>query len=373
MPTPSRITAISIGFMAAWGSCPALAETVYFNGGDHKAGYYILPDNMPSNGSKVWVVVDVHGAGGLKNDKRGPGLAKLLAPEPVIVIVPSFTTGYQGGDGKWAEQMIDNFEAVQKKHPVHDKMFVHGHSGGAQFAHRFAFAEPKYVVGVSASSAGSWACDGGYGSITSKAKGIPFTISCGENDTAYSVKGYKHTRIEWYKVFAAELEKKGFVMAGNTWPGVGHGVSSKLYGPQLVECFRLATKGIVPESGKWKGNVEKLAETNRREFGGSSGVFPSGSAPANSATLSRSDLSALRAANTAITSGRAPETDATMRFLVKYPASSWADKDEFKELKAHCRKAAETYLDEKKESGNALAGSALENFKRATAGLGIGE
>jgi hypothetical protein len=69
------------------------AETVYFNGEDFKAGYYIVPEDMPSDGSKVWVVVDVHGAGGLKSEGRGPGLAKLLAPEPVIVIVPSFTTG----------------------------------------------------------------------------------------------------------------------------------------------------------------------------------------------------------------------------------------------------------------------------------------
>ena len=366
MRSSFRLVVVALALAAAIVPCAALAETVYFNGTDHKAGYYILPDDMPSDGSKVWVVVDVHGAGGLKTDKRGPGLAKLLAPEPVIVIVPSFTTGYQGGDGKWANQMIDNFKAVQKKHPVHDRMFVHGHSGGGQFAHRFAFSEPKHVVGVSAHSSGSWACNGGYGSITSKAKGIPFTISCGEKDTAYSVKGYPHTRIEWYKLFAAELEKKGFVMAGNTWPSAGHGVSSKLYGPQLKECFLLATKGIVPESVKWKGDVAKLAESARKEYGGSSGL-----SSASTSALSSSDTAAVRAANDAIAGGRAPDTAATLRFLVKYPASRWADKEEFSKLKAHCREAAEAYLKEQKDAGKPLAGNALEKFKEATDGLGV--
>ncbi|NNM30891.1 MAG: hypothetical protein HKO57_15330, partial [Akkermansiaceae bacterium] len=321
------VLTMACALAAAWCPCAVHAETVYFNGTDFKAGYYIVPDNMPADGSKVWVVVDVHGASGLRNQGRGPGLAKLLAPEPVIVIVPSFSNGYQGGDGQWAEQLIDNFKEVGKKHPVHDKMFVHGHSGGGQFAHRFAFAEPKYVVGVSAHSSGSWACDGGHGSISSRARGIPFSISCGEKDTAYSVKGAKHTRIEWYGVFAAELERKGFVMAGNTWPGVGHGVSARLYGPQLVECFHLATKGIVPASDKWKGDVQDLARTNRKKYGG----------PPATATVSTSETSALRAANAAVASGRAPDTGATLRFLVKHPASSWAGKDEFAELKAHCR------------------------------------
>lgn len=363
MTFPLRQLVITIvsAITAVWLPSTALAEMVYFNGADFKAGYYIVPDNLPADGSKVWCVVDVHGASGLRNQGRGPGLAKLLAPEPVIVIVPSFSNGYQGGDRKWAKQMIDNFNTVRKKHPVHDKMFVHGHSGGGQFAHRFAFAEPKYVVGISAHSSGSWACNGGYGEISSKAKGIPFSISCGEKDTGHAMKGAKHTRIEWYRLFAAELEKKGFVMAGNAWPGVGHGVSAKLYGPQLVECFRLATKGIVPEGDNWKGRVQDVAGTNRKEYDG----------PPAPVAMSRSEISALRAANAAITSGKSPDTSATLRFLVKHPASRWTKKDEFAELKAHCHKTAQVYFRAQQKSGKPLTGKALENFKNATDGLDI--
>lgn len=360
---------VCLGMMG--GAFSLRAETVYFNGEDFKDGYYIVPEELPSDGSKVWVVVDVHGAGGLKNEGRGPGLVKLLAPEPVIVIVPFFTTGYQSGDGKWAAQMVDNFQAVQKSHAVHDKMFVHGHSGGGQFAHRFAFEEAKHVVGVSAHSSGSWACDGGYGNITASAKGIPFSISCGEEDKAYSVSGYPHTRIEWYRLFAAELEEKGFVVAGQTWPGVGHGVSSKLYGPQLKECFLLATRGVVPAGEMWRGDVESLAEAVRLDNGGA--AAPGGMTAGGASVLSAADLEAVSAANEQIASGGAPDVGATLRFLVKYPASTWAAEEAFEALKAHCRQAAQVYLEQEREDDEALSGAVLKQFREVTEGLGLEE
>lgn len=353
-----------LGALLVLGCGPVLgAETVYFNGSDFKGGYYVVPDDLPDDGSRVWVVVDVHGAGGLRNEGRGPGLAQLVAPEPVIVIVPSFTSGYQAGDGQWAEQLIGHFETVKERHEVHDKMFVHGHSGGGQFAHRFAFAEPKYVVGVSAHSSGSWACAGGYGEITSRAKGIPFTISCGEKDTAYSVKGYPHTRIEWYRLFAAELEKKGFVVTGQTWPNAGHGVPAGLYGPQLKECFLLATQGVVPTSGKWTGDVEKIADQARREYGGP----PEAAGP----TPRPDALATIRAANDRIVAGQAPDVSSTMRFLVAHPASTWAADDSLAALKTHCRKAAVAYLAEKNKAGDPLTGSGLAQFREVTEGLGL--
>jgi poly(3-hydroxybutyrate) depolymerase len=219
----------------------SLGETVYFNGKDAKAGYYLVPENAPQNATKLWVAVDVHGAGGLRGEDRGKELMQLLGPEPLIVIVPSFTDGYQAGDGKWAKQLIGNFKEVAKNYPVHDKMFVHGHSGGGQFAHRFAFAEPGHVIGVSAHSSGSWACAGGHGKINNRAKNIPFAISCGEKDTALSTPDSAHTRIAWYKLFEAEMKKEGFDVDGRTWPAVGHGVSLKLVGEQVRECFLKAT------------------------------------------------------------------------------------------------------------------------------------
>lgn len=231
-----RILSMALGMIAA-----SAAETVYFNGKDAKAGYYLVPDKLPEDGTKMWVAVDVHGAGGLRGEDRGKELMQLLGPQPLIVIVPSFTDGYQAGDGKWAEQLIANFKEVAKRHKVHDRMFVHGHSGGGQFAHRFAFAEPEHVIGVSAHSSGSWACAGGYGKINMRSKEIPFAISCGEMDTALSTPQSAHTRIAWYRLFEAEMKKEGFDIDGRIWPDVGHGVTLKLMGEQVRTCFLKAT------------------------------------------------------------------------------------------------------------------------------------
>jgi poly(3-hydroxybutyrate) depolymerase len=227
-------------------------ERVYFNGTDWKGGYALVPDKKPDRGGKFWVAVDLHGAGGLRNEKLGVDLMRILEPESVIVIVPSFENGYQAGDGRFAKQLIEHFQWLAKRHPLHDKMFVHGHSGGAQFAHRFAFVHPERVSGVSAHSAGSWAGPSGYGTINLRAKRIPFLISCGENDTQKSVPDSPMTRIEWYQVFSADLAKKGFVFYGTTWPGKGHAVPISLYEKQLKECFLLGTKNVRPQSVGWK-------------------------------------------------------------------------------------------------------------------------
>jgi hypothetical protein len=134
---------------------------VYFNGKDAKAGYYLVPEKVPQDATKMWVAVDVHGAGGLRGEDRGKDLMQLLGPEPLIVIVPSFTDGYQAGDGKWAKQLIENFKEV--------------------------------------------------------AKNIPFAISCGDKDTALSTPDSARTRIAWYKLFEAEMKKEGFDVDGRTW------------------------------------------------------------------------------------------------------------------------------------------------------------
>ncbi len=188
-------------------------------------------------------------------------ITDMLDPDPVILLVPSFSDGYQNGNGKWARQLMDRFQQIEDQYPVHGRMFLHGHSGGAQFVHRFAFHAPEQVIGVSAHSAGSWAGEPGFGDIPDRATSIPFLISCGKEDTDYSMVRFPFTRIEWYRRFARELEQRGFVLHGSVWPDTGHGVPTTLYQKAFRECFRLATRGEIPSGDGWKGDVHALSKS----------------------------------------------------------------------------------------------------------------
>lgn len=241
-------------------------EILFFNQTDFRGGYAVIPAEFPAQSPvRAWVVVDVHGAGGLKAMRDNAWISEVLAPAPIILLVPSFSDGYQNGNGKWADQLMDHFQQIQDLYPVHGRMFLHGHSGGAQFVHRFAFHAPEQVIGVSAHSAGSWAGEPGFGDITNKATSIPFLISCGENDTDYSMPRFSYTRIEWYHRFARELKQRGFVLHASVWPNTGHGVPHQLYQKAFRECFRLATQGEIPPGEGWKGDLKTLAESRQNE------------------------------------------------------------------------------------------------------------
>jgi len=245
---------------------PVFAERIYFNGEDWRGGFYDVPDDLAKD-EKVWVVVDVHGANLLKGNKSTAELVKLLEPAKVIIYIPSFKNGYQSGSGKYAEKFIAEFGKIKEVYNVHDKMFIHGFSGGAQFVHRFAFNHPDYVIGVSAHSGGSWSTGSPWGEINTKAKDIPFAISCGKKDLkiTHSQKGW--TRLDWYKEFDKQMKQQEFVLGSTAWNNFPHRPLLRRYGPLVRECFFLATEGEIPESDYWTGDVEKVAKKakNRAE------------------------------------------------------------------------------------------------------------
>lgn len=343
-------------------------EIHYFNQTDFKDGYYLAPKNLPDSYEKMWVLVNVHGAGGLKGESKGHWLLDMADSGQAILIVPSFTDGYQGGDGEWASQMLKNFEEVQEKYSVHDRMFIHGFSGGSQFAHRFTMNHPKSVIACSAHSGGSWACDGGYGKISSKAKGVPFFISCGEGDSKHSGPGALFTRIEWYNQFYKHISSKGFTVLGKTWPGVAHQQTRDMR-PHILELFQLATQGEKPETEGWVGNIEEIASA-ARAAGGSGSLANKNN---DNDSVEFDGIEMVRKANDAIKAGQVPDTISTLRFLVNQPAKAWAGHSEFSSLKEHCQKVAQAYLNERSSSGNALTGDTLEKFQQSTEGLDLGD
>lgn len=194
----------------------APVETV-LKDSEGKDAFLYTPTAEPEKGKTYWLVVGVHGANG--KGKGAGGISAWAEDKDLIVLGPSFESGYQAGDGVHEAKLKALVAEVGKTWKLHPKVFLHGFSGGAQFAHRFAFRNPTLLLGVSAHSAGSWnAVD----PKNAAAKKLPFVISCGEKDTGLSTKDSPMGRLEWFNKFAEELKAAKYDVTAKTWPGVGH-------------------------------------------------------------------------------------------------------------------------------------------------------
>jgi predicted esterase len=314
-------------------------------------------------GKTYQLLVGVHGAGGKGNGAAG--LKGWADRGDVIVIGPSFQTKgerpYQNGDGPHAEKLIKLFKQLGEKYPLREKMFLHGFSGGSQFVHRFAMLHPEYVCGVSAHSGGSWATDG-FGSISTRAKKIPFAISCGEKDTAMSFQGAKFNRLDWYKRFRDEIDQKGFCYIGGIWPDVGHRISPGAW-DLMRQCFQLAT-GLPGQSATekvaisegWK-NLDKIPQREMEEAGPVAVPYVS---PARLAAVTR-------AAFTKADEGEIAD-DRLVSFMEQYPPVLWKDQPGAGKLLEQCRRAAARWKEAAIEAGR-FEGGVEERFERFSNGL----
>lgn len=310
------------------------------------------------------LLVGVHGAGG-----KGVGAAGLKGwadRGDVIVIGPSFQTKgerpYQNGDGPHAEKLIQLFTELGKEYRLEEKMFLHGFSGGSQFVHRFAMLHPSYVCGVSAHSGGSWATDG-FGTISTKAKKIPFAISCGEKDTAMSFAGAKFNRLKWYERFRDEIDKKGFCYAGAVWPDVGHRISPGAW-DLMRECFQLAT-GLPGRSATGRVEISDLWK-NLDEIPNAQPAQPTTRVPyVNPAKLSRITTAAFAKADE-----EEIPTEKLVTFMEQYPPILWKDEAGAKNLLKQCERAAKEWKEAIEKSGN-FGDEARRKYERFSRGLGI--
>lgn len=326
--------------------------------------FVYTPD--PIDPAKTYqLVVGVHGAGG-----KGGGAAGMKGwadRGDVIVIGPSFETKgerpYQNGDGIHAEKLIDLFENLKKTYKLRDKMFLHGFSGGCQFTHRFTMLNPKYVCGVSAHSGGTWATDN-YGEISTKAKDIPFAISCGEKDTGKSFPEAPFGRLDWYHRFEKEMDQKKFCYIGGTWPDVGHNISPGAW-DLAKQCFQLAT-GLPGQSAteevvisdKWKNLDPKLIKKTTSA--------PTTAKPAiNDAELDKVVQAAFKKADTE----KVPD-DLLVGFMKKYPPALWKDKPGSAKLLDQCKAAATAWQAAAKEK-NMWNDSLKQQFSQFSEGLNI--
>ncbi|MEY3395141.1 MAG: hypothetical protein RL346_1377 [Verrucomicrobiota bacterium] len=282
------------------------------------------------------LLVGVHGAGGRGNGAAG--LKDWAQRGDVIVIGPSFETKgerpYQNGDGIHAEKLIDLFEVLKKTYKLRDKMFLHGFSGGCQFTHRFAMLHPERVCGVSAHSGGSWATDN-FGKIDIKARGIPFAISCGEKDTAFSFDGALFNRLDWYKRFQGEIDEKRFCYIGAVIPDVGHQMSGPAW-DLMRQCFQLAT-GLPGKSATER--VEISPEWKNLDGKKTDASAPS-KAPRARPAISDAELDRIvQAAFKKADAEKVPD-DRLVGFMKTYPPTLWKDKPGAERLFEQCKSAA---------------------------------
>jgi predicted esterase len=175
--------------------------------------YLYLPEGFePTRRWPVWV--NVH-------PTDGDGRTMLLTWERYaddhgfVIVSPTFGPGYNRLAGKEDERLLAILEEVGEEVPIEERVFLVGFSGGAQFAHRFAFRHPERVLGVSAMSAGQ------YDPPPVGGVPVPFLVTVGGEDCV------DPDRVALAQEFARTLEEAGYPVALEVIPGVAHAVSDR--------------------------------------------------------------------------------------------------------------------------------------------------
>lgn len=145
--------------------------------------------------------------------------------EGFVLIAPTFRNGYQRHEGGEDEALIEMWRESDDAVRLQPGMVVSGFSGGAQFAHRFAFAWPERTRAVAAHSAGN------YDAPEPTASSVPFVVTVGLDDDS---------RVEVAGTFVDALEDAGFDASLSELPGVGHRFSDEARARTLELVRRVA-------------------------------------------------------------------------------------------------------------------------------------
>lgn len=229
-------------FKRMTGSLSARIEHIQHAGHDRQYLVY-LPRNYDPE-KRYWPLVQAK-----RRQNRFESIHSLIMQEEIdkigfdaILIVPILGTtdaipAFPSlGEGAFLKHALKD---AQTKFRLHDKIFLTGYSGGAQFTHRFAFQNHELIKAAAPSAPRSWTTPEGryleFGlksgqksmldligesvvrpahlKAVSGAEAIPFLVMCGEVDP----------RLETCKEFVQILQIQGYKVETN-WPvNVGHG------------------------------------------------------------------------------------------------------------------------------------------------------
>jgi poly(3-hydroxybutyrate) depolymerase len=217
---------------------PVRAAVVELQDSQGKTAWLYVPRRVDPK-KTYWLVVGVHGLGG---DGRGAaGLAAWADQKDVLVLGPTFVDGYQGGNDVHEAKLLDLVKQVGERHRLHDRIFLHGFSAGAQFAHRFSLRNPTRVAGVSAHSGGSW------DKPNAAAASVVWAVSCGAADTEKSAPQLPLNRIDGFRAFAAALKELKCDVEARELPGIDHRQTPTVM-QMATACFDRARKAAAKKN-----------------------------------------------------------------------------------------------------------------------------
>ena len=217
--------------------------------------YYVFTPDKIDPARTYWLVLEVgvfEGPTVGTQAHENSGSRNWVERGDCIGISVSFPQGYQVLAQDTDRQLLGILRKLQGDFKLHSKLFLYGHSGGAQFAHRFMLAYPDDVAGCCATSAGTWADE-----LPASARTIPLAISCGEKDTDRSTPDAPLSRIDWARQFAKELKQDSFFYKVKFWPGAGHEGDGHGNDQLVHEAFSLGTSGMVGDEYRAFGNTLK--------------------------------------------------------------------------------------------------------------------
>jgi pimeloyl-ACP methyl ester carboxylesterase len=229
-----------------------------------KSVYLRMPHSRkPTSVAPLQVLVALHGMGG-----NGEAFSKDLIEQADtygwVIVAPTIDYGNWQDPAQVAREepvfiawLSDYLDKLPSKAGVvlRKRVFLLGHSRGAQLAHRFAEAKPDRVLGVAALSAGDYTLpvpNGDKGNVLAFPfgigdlarytgrpfdrtlfNGVPFFVGVGGNDSnpadvphQWDYEGT--TRLQRAQAFVAAMQRFGAQAELTVFPGAGHGLTADM-------------------------------------------------------------------------------------------------------------------------------------------------